>query len=379
MKYLPLVWSNLWRNPVRTVLTFLSIVAAFVLLGLLQGVNAGFSQAIGKSNAGRLLVVDRVSFTELLPLAYMETIRSVPGVKQVAFATYFGGYYQQPTNQMTTWMVDSDHFFDVYPEYRPSAAAQDAFKSTADGAIAGSAMAKKYGWKIGDRIPLRSTLWMNKSSGLNWNFRLVGIYPSDKPNGLFAANHRYFDKARAFGEGSVGWYIVQIADPSRSAAIAESIDRRFANSPDETKTITEKEFIQSFIRQIGDLGFVIAAVTGAVLFTLFFLTWNTISQSVRERIADFAVLKTLGFSNLGVAGLIVSEALAIYLAGAAVGLALAALAYGQLPNIFAVKALPAAVIAEGVAVAVVLSLLSVLFPGVRIARLGIVDALSRRP
>ena len=381
MKYFPLIWAGLWRKKLRTILTLFSIVIAFLLFGLGQGVNSAFSRGVAGANIDRLYVQSRISFTEPLPFADLPQVEAVPGVATVAYASWFGTYFQDPKNFVFSFPVDADRYFAVYPEMKLPADQLAALEHTRTGAVVGRALADKYGWKIGDKVPLHSQIWVQKGGTSDWTFDIVGIYeqPEDAASAnQFLFNHAYFDEARSFSKGKVGWYIVKLADPSRASEVAGNIDKLFANSPDETKTVTEKENAQSFMKQIGDINFIVNAIVGAVMFTLLFLTGNMMMQSMRERIPEFAVLKTLGFSDTGVLALVLSESLLLCLAAAGIGLAAAAAIFPMAKNVFGVVNLPAIVLFMGFAAAVLLALISGLPPAWRAKRLNIVDALAGR-
>jgi putative ABC transport system permease protein len=382
MKYLPLIWAGLWRRKARTVLTLLSIVVAFLLFGLLQGVDNAFSQGIDNANVDRMVVTNSIALTEPLPLAYLQQIQSLPGVKAAAHASWFGSYYQDRKNQIFGSPVDIEGYLKVSPEMKVDAAAVDRMLHTRDGALVGETAMKKYGWKIGDRIPITSEIWTRSSDGSsNWEFEIVGTYTvgSDANSGnSFVFNYDYFDEARAFRKGYVGWYVITIADPSQSADVAKRLDALFANSPYETKTQTEKEFSQSFIKQFGDINFLVNAILGAVFFTLLFLTGNTMMQSVRERIPELAVLKTLGFGNGQVLGFVLAEALFLCLLAAALGLAASWAMFPALKQVVGDARLPPDIVLSGFATAVLLALLIGTPPALRALRLNIVDALAGR-
>ena len=381
MKYFPLIWAGLWRKRTRTVLTLLSIVVAFLLFGILQGVNAAFSKGVAGANIDRLYVQSRISFTESLPFADLPQIEAVPGVAVVAYASWFGTYFQDPKNFVFSFPVDAERYFAAYGEYKLPPEQFDALIHTRTGAVIGRQLAEKYGWKIGDKVPLHSQIWVQKGGSSDWTFDIVGIFdvPEDPASAAqFLFNHSYFDEARSFGKGTVGWYIVKLSDPARAVEVQGAIDHLFANSPNETKTVTEKENAQSFLKQIGDINFIVDGIVGAVLFTLLFLTGNMMMQSVRERIPDFAVLKTLGFSNGGVLALVLGESLLLCLFAAAIGLAGAAAIFPLTKNVVGVVSLPLIVIFIGLGIAVLLALLSGLPPALRAGRLNIVDALAGR-
>ncbi|MEA2757351.1 MAG: putative transport system permease protein [Aliidongia sp.] len=381
MKYLPLIWAGLWRKPLRTIFTLLSIIIAFLLFGLLQGVNAAFTQGIEAAGVDRLIVESRIGFTESLPYADLAQIEAVPGVSGVAFASFFIAEYQEKKNAFAAFPVDPERYFALTPELSLPADQLDTFIHTRTGVVVGQALAVKYGWKIGDRLPLHSRNWTNRDGSADWNFEIVGIFRDAKGGSsdqLALFNHAYFDEARSVGKGTVGWYIVRIADPHQSVAIAAAIDQLFANSPDETRTMTEKEFGQAFLKQFGDINFIVVAIIGAVFFTLLFLTGNTMMQSVRDRIPEFAVLKTLGYSENLVLSLILAEALVLCIGAALVGLALAAVAFPQLKRFVGTAFLPTNVVLAGIAAAIALAIIVGLPPALRARRLSIVDALAGR-
>ena len=380
MKFLPLLWSGLWRKRARTIFTLLSIIVAFVLFGMLQGINAVFNNAVNAAAVDRLDVVSRVTFTEPLPYGYLSQIESIPGVAGVAYQSWFGTYYQDPKNFVFSFPLDPERFFALFPELHLPKDQLAALVHTRTGAVIGRDLANKYGWKIGERVPLHSVIWTQASNGSSdWQFDVVGIFdgPSNDASSFFF-NYSYFDEARAFSKGKVGWYIVKVKDPKQAMQVAAAIDKRFANSPDETKTQTEKEFSQSFIKQQADINFIVTAILGAVFFTLLFLTGNTMMQSVRERIPELAVLKTLGFTDLAVVGLVLAEALALCLTAALIGLGIAALIFPAMKDYIGEAHLPVNVLAFGAALAVLLALCTGLPPAWRTARLNIVDALAAR-
>lgn len=381
MKFLPLLWAGLWRKRTRTIFTLLSIIVAFVLFGMLQGVNSVFNNAVNAAAVDRLSVVSRVSFTEPLPFSYLAQIESLPGVAAVAYQSWFGTYYQDPKNFVFSFPVDAARFFPLYPELQLSKEALATMVRTRTGAVVGRELAKKYGWQIGERVPLHSVIWTQANGSSDWQFDIVGIYdaPNDPNQAVsFFFNHSYFDEARSFGKGTVGWYVVKVKDPAQAMLVAAAIDRRFANSPDETKSQSEKEFTQAFIKQQADINFIVSSILGAVFFTLLFLTGNTMMQSVRERVPELAVLKTLGFTDFAVVMLILSEALLLCLVAALIGLAIAAGIFPAMKRFIGEAALPLGVVALGAAVAVLLAIVTGLPPAWRTTRLNIVDALADR-
>lgn len=382
MKFLPLVWATLWRKKTRTVFTLLSIVIAFLLFGMLQGVNSAFNRTIDLANVNRLVVISRIALTESLPMAYVPQIEAIPGVTGVAWATWFGAYYQEEKNFVFSFPVDPRRYFDLFPELQLAPEQLEAFARTRSGAVVGADLARKYGWKIGDRVPLHSTIWTRKDDGSSdWAFDIVGIYtvPSDpSQENQFFFQHDYFDEGRAFGRGRAGWYMVRIADPAQAAVVGQAIDARFANSQDETKAQSEKEFQMSFMKQVGDINYIVTRILVAVFVAILFATGSTMMQSVRERIPELAVLKTLGFSDTRVLVLVLAESVLLCGFAAALGLGGASLLFPALKDLFGVVSLPVDVVLSGFGVAVLLALVTGLPPALRARSLNIVDALAGR-
>jgi putative ABC transport system permease protein len=383
MKYLPLVWAGLWRKRARTVLTLFSVTVAFVLFGSLHGVTAAIDGIVDAMSDTRLRIMSRVNITQPLPLAHRARIETVPGVEGVSYYNFFAGYYQDPRNGVQVGAIDVETLDAIYPELDLDPAYVEAMKRTRNGALVGVALAAERGWKIGDRIPLGSAVWARKDGGKEWDFEIVGTYGSTSgkvPTTELWINYPYFDEARAAANGTVTLYFVKIGDASRAAAIGEAIDALFANSMFETQTQNEKDWLRAQIAQIGDLGFYINAIIAAVMFTLLFLTGNTMAQSVRERIPELAVLKTYGFGDGAVMSLVLAEALLLCGVAAAIGLGIAAVVSPAIYREIGAGglSLPLSVVATGLALAAVVALVSALAPAWRVQRLNIVDALAGR-
>jgi putative ABC transport system permease protein len=383
MKYFPLLLRNLLRRKIRTTLTLLGIVVAFVLFGLLAAIEAAFSMGVDLAGNDRLVTIHKVSIIQLLPESYLERIRALPGVVDACHQTWFGGIYQDPKNFFMQMPVDPECQMKMFPEYRLPEAQKKAWLADRQGAIAGRTIAERYGWKVGDRIPLQATIWRKKDDSSSWQFNLSGIYDGAETGtdtSQFFFHYKYFDESRLFGEGSVGWYYVRIADPAKAPDVAARIDAEFANSPAETKTTTEKAFAQAFAKQVGDIGFIVRSIGAAVFFTLLLGVANTMAQSVRERTSELAVLKALGFTDGRILALVLVESCLLAGIGGAIGLAVAWWVAslgdptgGMLPAFF----IPGRSLAFGVALFLALGLVAGIFPAVRGMRLRIVDALRR--
>lgn len=384
MKYLPLLWSNLMRHKVRTILTLLSTLVAFLLFGLLAAARTGFSQGVELAGNDRLVVQNKISIILPLPESYEARLEQVPGVTQVSNASWFGGIYQDEKNFFPQIAVQPERFLDLYPEYVLSPAERQAWFNDRIGAIAGADLAKRFGWKVGDRIPLQATFNLKKDGSRLWELDLVGIYQAGTKGAdtsqLFFHYDYLSEARRSSQQGLVGWYIFRIADPDNAAKIAKTIDAGFANSPYETKTTTEKAFAQAFANQIGNLAAIFTAITAAVFFTILLVAGNTMAQSVRERTSELAVLKTLGFTHRQVLGLVIGESLLLAVVGGGLGLALSwlmAQAGDPTPGYMPGFAMPSRYVLQGLAYILALGLIAGALPGWSAMRLRIVDALRR--
>jgi putative ABC transport system permease protein len=385
MKFLPLIWKNLWRRKIRTIFTLASIFVAFLLFGLLMTIRAAFAIGVDLAGVDRLVLIHKVSLIQPLPISYEPRLAQVPGVELATHSSWFGGIYQDPANFFAQMAVVPEPFFAMYPEFRLPPDQMKAWQADRQGAVAGRDLANRFGWKIGQRIPIQATIWRPKSgTGDTWEFNLVGIYDGERgvDKTQFFFRYDYFDENRQVGNGLVGWYIVRITDPTRSVDLARRFDEMFANSEYETKTTTEKGFVEGFAKQIGDIGAIMIAILSAVLFTILLVTANTMAQAVRERTSEFAVLKTVGFSNGMALMLVLVESVFIAVLGGGLGLTAAWLIVtfvgdptnGMMPVWF----LPRQDVISGVVVMLAVGLLAGSLPALQAMRLRIADALRRQ-
>ena len=388
MKYLHLIWAALFRRKTRTFLTLVSIVTAFLLFGMLDAVRSGFDQAGNSANgAQRLQTGSRLSFIQTLPQALETQIAQVPGVKMVTYANWFGGAYQDPHNQVFSFAVEPN-YIDLYPEMDVSPAERKAFNDTRTGVLVGEALAQRFHWKVGDKIPLQSTIFPNREGSKNWSFDIVGIMHSkDKKSGGFydsmlLLHWKYFDETTPYNRGQVGWYVTRVADVSQADRVAKAIDAISANSDHETRTQTEAAATASWMKQMADIGLIVGSIMGAVFFTLLLLAGNTMMQAVRERTSELGVLKTLGFSDRSVLSMVLAESVLMLVLGGVIGVALAMLVVGGVRAATG-GGIPIAPIGgdiwlRGLLVMVVVGLLVGALPALRAMRLNIVDALAGR-
>ena len=388
MKYLHLIWAALMRRKTRTALTVASIVAAFLLFGLLDGIRVAFTQ-LGQNADGaqRLQTSSRLSFIETLPQALGKRIEMVDNIEAVTYANWFGGTYQGPRNQLFSFAV-APNYLDLYPEIVVDSAERDAFARTRTGVLVGEKLMQRFDWKVGDRIPLQSSIFPNSDGSLNWSFDIVGVMRNKdaKAGGfndqLLLMHWDYFAESTPYVDSDVGWYISRVSDVRRADRAAKAIDALSANSPNETRTMTEAAAFASQLKQMADIGLIVGAIMGAVFFTLLLLTGNTMAQAVRERTSELAVLKTIGFSSTSVLMLVLAESVVLVLFGGVLGLGLAAVA-SALVNVVAGDMIRLPGIgwhswALGLGLMAAIGIVVGALPAVRAMRLNIVDALAGR-
>lgn len=383
MKYVGLVWSNLKRKKLRTSLTILSIFVAFVLYGLLCTVSEAFTAGISMADADRLVVRNKVSLILTMPASYQARIERLEGIDAVVPFVWFNGIYQdEPKNFFASMPTDPAAFLDIFREFSLPEEQKQAWMTTRTGAIVGITLTERFGWKVGDRVQLKSPIWPRENDEA-WEFDIVGVYTATKKSADtsgFYFRYDYFDEARAQGKGEVGWYFVRVTHPSQAEQVAAAIDTEFENSPYETKTEPEGAFAAGFAQQIGDIGTILLAILSAVFFTILLVVGNTMAQAVRERTEEIGVLKAMGFTNGLVLALVLAESCLIAVVGGLAGLAatlLITLQGSPAPSILPVFYFPPRSVAAGVAFVIALGLLAGLFPAIQAMRLRIAVALRR--
>jgi len=382
MKFLHLIWGNLMRKKLRTSLTLLSILVAFVLFGFLCAIKQALVGGVELAGADRLIVRHKVSLIQLLPESYQARMLRIPGVAAATHQTWFGGIYQEPKNFFMQNPVVPEEFMKMFPEFILPPDQMKAWLATRTGAIVGRNTAERFHWKIGDKVPIMSPIWMRKT----WEFDIVGIFDGAKKGtdttSLFF-RYDYFDEARKgqnFGTGQVGWYTIRVKDPAQAGTVAKLVDDEFANSPAETKTEPEGAFAQGFANQIGNIAFIVAGILGAVFFTILLVTGSTMSQAVRERIGELGVLKAIGFTNGQVLFFVLAESCLLTVLGGVAGLGVAWLLTsrgdptgGMLPLFF----LPVKDVLLGFGISIALGLITGIFPAQQAMRLQVAEALRR--
>jgi putative ABC transport system permease protein len=378
MKYLPFIFRNLFRRKTRTLLTVGSIAVALFLFGLLVTIETSLNAGVDVAGADRLIVRNKTSLIMPLPLSYQERLRQMQHITEATFATWFGGIYQDQKNFFPQFAIDTETYRELFPEFRIPDEQWQAFLADQEGAVVGRTTAERFGWKVGDRIPIQGTIW----SG-TWDFNIRAIYEGERAGddeSMFWFHWKYLEERRPFGKGTVGWYTVKLDDPDHAVEVGRVIDERFANSAWETSTETEKAFAAGFAKQIGNIRLLILSIGAVVLFTLLLVTGNTMAMAVRERVPELGVLKTLGFGDTTVLALVLAESLLIALVGGALGLGLAKLftlggdpTGGMLPVFY----LAPGKMALGAALALFVGLAAGAIPALTAMNLRIVDALRR--
>ena len=386
MKYFSLVWAALWRRKARTLFTLFSVLTAFLLFGMLDAVRTVFN-AGDQLSSGRMIVSSKLSITQALPISLLNSIQHVPGVKQVGWANWFGGYYQHPTPFFPNFAVSSNYLGLFRGRYELPPAQARAFADTRDGAVVGAALARQFHWTLGQRVPLIAGIFPRTDGGNDWNFQIVGIFTTKNPKlkaveQQFLFHWKYFDEGNAYMKNMVGWYVVNLDDPAHANRVAQAIDALSQNSDHETKTQTEQAFQASFAKQIGDIGLIVGGIMAAVFFTLLLLTGNTMAQAVRERIPELAVMKTLGFQDGTVLALVLAESVLLIVLGGVLGMVLATLLLPAV-NSAAGGAITLPPLGWhswllGLGLMVLIGLLVGALPALRGMRLNIVDALAGR-
>jgi putative ABC transport system permease protein len=383
MKYFHLVWSNLKRKKARTLLTLLSILVAFILFGFLSAIKKALVGGVDVAGANRLVVRHKVSIIQLLPESYKARMEKVPGVAVATHQTWFGGVYQDPRNFFMQTPVVPEDFLRVHPEILLPPEQMQAWLKTRTGAIVGKKTMERFGWKVGDKVPIQSSIWRNADGSQLWEFDLVGCFEGrDKGTDTTPLFFRYdyFDEARNYEKGNVGWYTILVTDPAHAPEVAQLVDQEFENSPAETKTETEGAFVQAWAKQIGDIVLITSSILGAVFFTILLVTGNTMAQAVRERAGELGVLKAIGFTRWQVLWLVLAESCLLSLLGGGLGLGISwgiisqgDPTHGMLPLFF----FPTRDLLLGVALSAGLGLATGIFPALQAMRLPVADALRR--
>jgi putative ABC transport system permease protein len=381
-----LVRKNLFRRKLRAALMIVSILIAFMIFGVLAGFYRAFTAGEDRAAADRLITVNKINFTQPLPIAYFNRVRAVDGVRQITHANWFGGYYQDPKNFVMTLAVEPATYFDVYrSEFDIPPEQLQAFIRDRSSAVIGESLARKWGWKVGDRVPVASNIFSQRSNGSHtWDFTIAGIVKGKTEQAgtdFLLFQYAYFDETRSFGKDTIGWLILQTNSPEINDRVAKTIDAMFANSTAETSTDTEKAFGKAFAAQFGNIALIVFLVVGAAFVTILMIVGNTMALSIRERTREIGVLKTLGFSGPRILRMVLGESVLLALLGGLPGVAIAALITialrASLANIAPAFAVSPVIAIEGIALMIALGLFTGVIPALNAMRLKIATALGR--
>ena len=385
MSWLGFTWANLWRRKARVIITLLSIILAFLMFGMLDALRTSMAQSVNLTGADRIISISKVSIIHSFPLSYYAKTQAVQGVAATVHLNWFGGVYKDGKAQIPVFPMNVEEFFKVYPEVKITPEEFAAWKADRQGIVVGQVLADRYGWKKGDRIPLKSSIFRKANNSDTWDFNVVAIYHVensagwDNQSAMF--HYEYYNESLLFGRDQIGWMTSKVADPSQSEVVAKRIDDQFANSTDETKTATEKAFTKQFLSQLGNIGKLLIAVVFAVFFIILLVTANTMAQSVRERTNEIGVLKTLGFSSGSVLRLVIGESLFLTVFGGLIGFGLGALGVMAMApfmkKYFPVFEIGQSTIITAFILMVVLGIVTGLWPALSAMRLKITDALRR--
>ena len=379
MKFLPLIVANLRRKKIRTILTIGSFTVAFFLFGLLAAIHYGFRQGIDVAGADRLMVVNKVSFIQPLPVTYLDRLKRIAGVREVASFTWFGGVYQDPKNFFSSFAIDPQDYRPLYPEFVVPEDEWKAFLADRQGAVVGAGLAKRFGWKIGDRVPLKAPGYFG---GGAWEFNIRGLYHGTRPNDdemqFWLRRDYLYEKTPSYWRSIVGWYVVRVTNENQASNVAKAIDTEFSNSAAETKTQTESAMAEGFVKQLGNIEFLIRAIGSIVFFTLLLVTGNTMAIAVRERTNEIATLKAIGFTGRFVLAMVLVESVAVALLGGALGLGLCSLLVKRdLTQGLVLLYIPVAALVVGSLMAMATGALAGVIPALNAMRLNVATALRR--
>jgi len=384
MKDFYLIYKNLTRKKMRLFLTTFAIFIAFLIFGAVMSLRGALNSGVEMSADNRLVVVHKTSFTNPLPFAYVNKVKAIEGVQDVTHANWFGGYYQEPTNQVVTFAVDPESYMTVYPELVVEPDQLARWYRNQTGMLVGERMAKANNWKVGDKIPLSSNIFSQKTGGQTWEMEIDGIFKGNEEKvdtSYVLIHYKYFNETQSWGGDSIGWLILTTVDATLNEQVAKEIDAEFANSNNETDTSTEQAFKKAFIDQIGNIGLIIFGVVFMAFFTILIVVGNTMVLAIRERTNEIAVLKTLGFTSSRIFKMVLVESCLLAFLGGLLGIAVAYIlikgASDQMARFLPNLSLDQDVLIQALLYMLVLGLITGIAPAIRALRLNIVSAFSR--
>jgi len=383
MSDLYLIFKNLTRKPLRLFLTVFATFIAFLIYGTITAFQSSLDSGVELSADDRLITVNKINFTQPLPIAYVNKTKAIEHVIGVVHMNWFGGYYQDPRELVQTFAVDQDALLDVYDEIQLTDQEIRGWKQNRQAVLVGKTSAAKYGWKLGDRIPLSSNIFSQADGNSTWQFDVVGIYTGRDEQADTSSvyiHYKYFNETQSFGGNYIGWMGVKTDDPNANEEVIKAIDDMFVNSPFETETVPEKAFQKAFIAQIGNIGLILGSVVAAAFFIILVIVGNSMVLSVRERTNEIGVLKTLGFKSERIFKMVLGESLLLAFVGGGLGILASLFVINMINNV--PTPLPAmildgrALFTAGAYIAL-LGFVTGIIPAVSALRLNIITALSR--
>lgn len=382
--YLP--FKNMERTPLRFALTVFAIFIAFLIYGALTAFDNAMNAGVDLAADDRLVTVNKINFTQTLPIAYAQKVTAVEGVDSLVHMNWFGGYYKDPREQVITFAVDQTKLLEVYgDDMLLDETHHKNWLRNQQGLLVGELVAKKYGWKVGDRIPLNSNIFSKMDGASVWDFVIEGVYSGKfkqaDTNGVYF-HYKYFNEALAFGSNQIGWLGIKTTDPSINEKVIKAIDDMFVNSPFETETVPEKAFNKSFIAQMGDIGLIVTSSVSAAFFIILVIVGFSMALAIRERTNEIGVMKTLGFTSRRIFKMVLMESMMLACLGGTVGLAASSFAIKQVTSSpqfpLAGLMLNGEIIMQAIILMVFLGLITGIVPAINALRLNIITALSRR-
>jgi putative ABC transport system permease protein len=384
MKDFYLIYKNLTRKKMRLFLTTFAIFIAFLIFGAIMSLRSALNAGVEMSADNRLVVVHKTSFTNPLPYAYVNKVKAIEGVKDVTHANWFGGYYKEPRNQVVSFAVDPQSYMTVYPELVVEPEQLSRWYKNQTGILVGERIAIANNWKVGDRIPLSSNIFSQKTGGQTWEFEIDGIFKGNEEKidtSYVLIHYKYFNETQSWGGDSIGWLILTTLDAGLNEQVAKAIDTEFANSNNETDTSTEQAFNKAFIDQIGNIGLIIFGVVFMAFFTILIVVGNTMVLAIRERTNEIALLKTLGFASARIFKMVLLESCLLAFLGGLLGIGGAFIiikgASEQMARFLPNLVLGSDVLLQALAYMLVLGLITGIAPAISALRLNIVTAFSR--
>jgi putative ABC transport system permease protein len=377
-----LVFKNVTRKKLRLFLTLFATFIAFMIYGVLMAFQGALDAGVELSADDRLIAVNKVNFTQPLPVSYVNRVRAIEGVEGTSHLSWFGGYFQEPQNFMPMFAAEQDTLLTVYNEIVVPDEQKEAWLRNRQGLLVGEKTAEQFGWKVGDRVPISSNIYSKTSGGQTWEFDIEAIYKGSDPqfdtSGVYF-HFKYFDEARTFGQDTISFIAIRTVDPELNEQVIKAIDDQFANSFYETETVPEKAFNKAFIEQLGNIGLIITFIVLAAFFIILVIVGNSMALAIRERTNEIAVMKTLGFKSARIFKMVLSESFLVAIIGGGLGIGVSFLVTSAITGVPQIPPLimTSDVLLSALGFVLLLGFITGIIPAVSALRLNIITALSR--